>query len=68
MLNNLAHKVQLAELLPAPSAARAQAMLALAAQKTNKSELAHWLTRRAELLVDINEMTTHRPILKDVWK
>lgn len=68
MLQNLPHKVQLAELLPSPSAARAQAMLALAAQKTGKPDLAHWLTRRAELLVDINELTAHRPILKQVWK
>jgi hypothetical protein len=67
MLANLAHKVQLTELMPANSAARAQAMLALAATKAKKADLADWLKRRAELLVDINELTTHRPMLREVW-
>jgi hypothetical protein len=67
MLNNLPHKVQLAELLPANSAARAQALLALAAQRAGKADLADWFRKRAELLVDINELTTHRPMLKQLW-
>jgi hypothetical protein len=67
MLRNLRHKVQLVELLPSNSSARAQAMLALAAIRRGMPELAGWLRRRAELLVDVNELTTHRPILKEVW-
>jgi hypothetical protein len=67
MLRNLAHKVQLAELMPSNSAARVQAMLALAARQDGKEELAQWLRRRAELLADVNELTAHRPMLKQLW-
>jgi hypothetical protein len=68
MLANIGHKVQLSELMPANSSARAQAMLALAANRLGKPELAEWLKRRAELLVDINELVAHRPMLKQVWR
>ena len=49
---NLPAKVQLAELLPAAAAARAQAVLALAAKKTGQPDWAGFLRRRAELLAD----------------
>ena len=60
-------KVQLAELMPAAQAARTQAMLALAARKTGRDEWASWLTRRAELLADVQELCTRRPILWELW-
>jgi hypothetical protein len=68
MMRNIQHKVQLAELMPGPSAARAQAMLALAAKHSGAADWAAWLTRRVELLVDINELMVHRPILKQLWQ
>src|SRR5690606_11492084 len=46
MAANIAAKVQMAELLPAPAAARTQAMLALAAQKTGSTDWAEFLRRR----------------------
>ena len=68
MMQNIKQKVQLAELMPAGSAARAQALLALAAMKLNQTEMSDWLRRRAELLTDINELSVHRPMLKQLWK
>jgi hypothetical protein len=68
MFHNIGHKIQLAELMPATSAARTQAMLALAATNVNRPDWANWLCRRAELLTDINELTTQRPILKQLWQ
>jgi hypothetical protein len=67
MMRNISYKVQLAELMPGTSSARAQAMLALAARQTGALEWSTWLTRRVELLVDINELMAHRPILKGLW-
>jgi hypothetical protein len=67
MFQNMASKIQLAELMPAMSAGRTQAMLALAATKVGRPEWADWLRRRAELLTDINELTAQRPILKQLW-
>jgi hypothetical protein len=60
-------KVQLAELMPAPLAARTQALLALAAKKTGRGDWASWLTRRAELLADVQELCTRRPVLWELW-
>ncbi len=60
-------KVQLAELMPSHQAARTQAMLALAAKKTGRDDWASWLTRRAELLADVQELCTRRPILWELW-
>lgn len=68
MMRNIRYKIQLAELMPGASSARAQAMLALAARQTGATELGVWLTRRVELLIDINELMTHRPILKGLWQ
>ena len=67
MFANMPSKIQLAELMPASSAARTQAFLALAARKVDRLDWSEWLRRRAELLTDINELTTQRPILKQLW-
>jgi hypothetical protein len=49
--------------MPAAMAARTQAMLALAAKKSGREDWASWLTRRTELLADVQELCTRRPIL-----
>ena len=68
MMNGVTNKVQLAELMPAPSAARSQALLSLAAKKTGRADWADWLRRRAELLADVQKLTTERPILWELWR
>ncbi len=68
MFHNIRYKVQLAELMPASSAARTQALLAVAARNLGQTDWSEWLRRRAELLADINELTAHRPILKELFK
>jgi hypothetical protein len=67
MMQNAASKVQLAELMPTPAAARTQALLALAATKLARHDWATWLRRRAELLADVNPLVMERPALKEVW-
>ena len=67
MLANVGQKVQLAELLPTGPAARAQGLLALAALRSDRQDLARWLRRRAELLVDPAELVAQRPVLSDVF-
>ena len=67
MLANVGQKVQLAELLPAGAAGRAQGLLALAAGRAGRVELAAWLRRRVELLVDVGELVAQRPVLSDVF-
>jgi len=67
MFEGAGTKVQLAELMPAPIAARAEALLALAARKLDKQDWANWLRARAELLGDVNELTRARPILWELW-
>ncbi len=67
MLGNVGHKVQLAELLPAGPAARVQALLALAAARSGRPDLAEWLARRAGLLADANELVAQRPVLAEVF-
>jgi hypothetical protein len=66
MMRNLMSKVQLAEIMPAVSAAKAQAMLALAAKKVGRHDWAQWLTRRAALLTDINALVAMRPMLGEL--
>jgi hypothetical protein len=61
------HKVQLAELMQSPKAARVQAQLALAARKVGREDWAQWLRKRAELLADVGEMTKTRPMLWELW-
>jgi hypothetical protein len=67
MFQNIQYKVQLAELMPATSAARTQALLALAAQRLGRADWGDWLRRRVELLTDINELMVHRPIIKELF-
>ncbi len=68
MMVNLPAKVQIAELLPTPAAAKAQALLALAAKKQGQAEWSEFLRRRAELLADIQELTRQRPMLWELWE
>lgn len=67
MLEGVQTKVQLAELMNTPAAARTQAMLALAARKLGKTEWEIWLRRRVELLVDVRQLVQDRPILQELW-
>lgn len=60
-------RVQLAELMVAPSSARAHALMALAAKKTGRPDWAHWLRSRAELLADPADLTKARPLLSELW-
>src|SRR5262249_20447833 len=62
MLEGVQTKVQLAELMNTPAAARTQAMLALAARKLGRTEWEIWLRRRVELLVDVRQLVQDRPI------
>jgi hypothetical protein len=68
MGHGMAQKVALAELMPAQSAARAQALLALAAHKTGRSDWAAWLVRRVELLADVKQLCAERPMLGELWQ
>jgi hypothetical protein len=68
MLQGIGSKVQMCELMPPINAARSQAMLALAAYKSNRIDLARWLRRRAELLVDSREITAGRSGLEEVFR
>lgn len=68
MTAGLTTKVQLAELMPAASAARAQALLALAAKKVGRADWSDWLRKRAELLADVRKLTDERPVLWELWE
>lgn len=67
MMDRIATKVQLAELMPTASAARTQAMLALAAKKSGRQDWANWLRQRVELLGDVQELCARRPMLWELW-
>ncbi|HWE04296.1 MAG TPA: hypothetical protein VG326_17960 [Tepidisphaeraceae bacterium] len=67
MFDGAVAKVQLAELMPSPQAARAQSLLALAALKCGRGDWSLWLRGRAELLIDVSTLTTDRPALAEVW-
>lgn len=67
MVQQMGTKVQMAELMPSPHAARTQAFLALAAMKTARQALAQWLKRRVELLADPAVLVTERPLLAELW-
>ncbi len=66
MLMAVATKIQLSELMPSENAAQSQALLALAAMKRGRTDLARWLRRRVELLADLNELAVERPVLRDI--
>jgi hypothetical protein len=57
----------LAEIMPARMGARVEAMLALAAKKIGRDDWATYLTRRVELLVDMDELARHRPMVLELW-
>jgi hypothetical protein len=67
MLEALMVKVQLAELMPTQSAAIVQALIALAAKKVGRMEVGDWLRKRAELLVDPEELVRQKPVLKELF-
>jgi hypothetical protein len=67
LVTGIEPKVQLAELMPSHLSARTQALLALAAKKRGRDDWASWLTRRAELLADVQELCARRPILWELW-
>jgi hypothetical protein len=68
MMENVKAKGHLCELMPAGNAARAQALLALAAKRTGRDDWAQWLRRRVELLADVQRLASERPILWEVWE
>jgi len=68
MVQGIASKVQLAELMPTHNSARVQAYLALAARKTGREEWAIWLVRRVELLADVQALIAERPQLCELWQ
>ncbi|HUB25894.1 MAG TPA: hypothetical protein VL992_10735 [Tepidisphaeraceae bacterium] len=67
MLGQTKSRVQLAELMPPTHAARTQALLALAARKTGRENLAQWLARRANLVGDARAIVAERPFLAELW-
>lgn len=68
MLRGIGAKIQMIELMPARSAARAQAFLALAAKRMGQAELCRWLTDRVELLADVQSLAAERRILWELWQ
>jgi hypothetical protein len=68
MLQGVGGKIQMCELMPPINAARSQAMLALAAYRLNRADLAKWLRRRAELLADPPEIAAGRPMLEEMFR
>jgi hypothetical protein len=68
MLQGVGGKIQMCELMPPINAARSQALLALAAYKLNRAELARWLRRRSELLADPREISAGRPVLEEMFR
>ena len=68
MMENVQSKVELCELMPTAGAARAQALLALAAKRTGRIDWAQWLRRRVELLVDVQRLAKDRPMLWELWE
>lgn len=64
----IATKVQLAELLPSPHAARMQALLALAAARLGRADWARWLSQRVALLVDMDKLVAERPVFAELFR
>ncbi|MGE5610492.1 MAG: hypothetical protein ACM359_14675 [Bacillota bacterium] len=67
MMDGVARKADLAELMPTEKAVSTQALLALAARKTGHSDWEKWLRRRTELLSDADERAKQQPILAELW-
>jgi hypothetical protein len=68
MVQGVATKVQLAELRTTVTAARSQALLALAARRVGNMTLSDWLRRRVELLIDPAELISERSLLAELWQ
>ena len=66
--NGVQHKTGMCELLSAPEAAAAQAMMALAAKKLGQTAWSDYLRQRVELLADVNELCLRKPILKELFE
>jgi hypothetical protein len=60
--------VSLAEIMPSDTGSRVQALLALAARKLGREDWSNYLRRRVELLVDVRELATQRPMLWKLWQ
>ena len=68
LIQGVETKVQLAEIMPAGQGVKVQAMLALAARRTGRTDWEEWLRRRVELLCDVQELTRERPALWELWE
>jgi hypothetical protein len=67
MSRSMPSKMEMAELLPSPKSAKTQPLLALAARRTGRRDWESYLRRRAELLADVAEITSGRPLLTELW-
>jgi hypothetical protein len=67
MMHEAMTKVQLAELMSTPAAARAQALLAVAAGHVGRADFRDWLRARVELLVEWQALVAQRPMLAELW-
>lgn len=67
VFHNVEHKMAMCDLLPSPEAAKAQALMALAAKKLGQAAWSDYLRQRVELLADINELCLRKPILKELF-
>jgi hypothetical protein len=67
MLAGLKDKVEMAELMNTANGARSEALLALAARRAGREDVSAWLRRRVELLVNVNDLTAARPVLRELW-
>src|SRR5688572_17720205 len=68
MMQGIETKVQMAELMPAPQAARTQGLLALGAKRAGRADWANWLKARVELLADPKDLANERQILWELWQ
>jgi hypothetical protein len=66
VVDQLAVKIELAELLPVEPAARVQALMALALQKLNRPDWTLWLLTRVRLLLDPHQLVERRPVLREL--
>lgn len=67
MMQEPGRKVELAETMPSGAAARVQALMALAAQKLERTSWRDWLRGRAELLAEVEELVRWRGALGELW-
>ena len=63
MLDRLGAKIDMADLLPGPESAIAQALLGLAARRSGLIDWAQWLWRRVNLLADWATLGAREPVL-----